>query len=254
MLTRLQKAATIIALALCFAGAIGMEVWQASYPPQSPSQRAAAPYSNKTYDSPTNESPEQAIARYNGDLVVFTAILATATIILAVATVGLGIGTIFQIRLARAEFIQTHRPQIILRDVWMENNKQEILYILVNIGGTKATVVESWILAEFIPRGRFIRPLRSYGHDDLGRLTFAAGEMKDLTYRVPGEISAYIMFPDAMRIGAENEPPMIGHFYFTGTILYSDDAGNKRRSVFRRRWDSLSEGFDRADPDLEYAD
>jgi hypothetical protein len=106
-----------------------------------------------------------------------------------------------------------------------------------------------------IRRDQFIRPLRSEGHDDLKSLTFAAGEIQELTYEVPGEIGAFIMVPDMMRIGIEDEPPISGDFYFTGAILYSDDAGTKRRSVFRRRWDHGRKGFYRLDdPDQEYAD
>jgi hypothetical protein len=247
MLTRFQKSAVTIALAICFVFAFGAEVWRASHSPQAPQQSNAAYNANKSNANTNKEGPDEAIARYNFWLMIFTGVLAVATIVL-------GTITGFQLRLARAELIQTHRPRIILRDVWLEKDKGEILYMLINVGGTKATIVESWVLAEFIQKGGAIRPLRSYGHDDLGKLTFAAGEMKDLTYRIPSGIAAYIRFPDMMRIGVEDKPPMIGHFYFTGAILYSDDAGNKRRSVFRRRWDTLWEGFHGPEEDQEYAD
>ena len=49
-----------------------------------------------------------------------------------------------QIALAREEFISTHRPKIVLRDVDLIGN--EIYYMLVNIGGTEATIIESWIM------------------------------------------------------------------------------------------------------------
>jgi hypothetical protein len=175
-------------------------------------------------------------------------LIAIATLVTAIATLAIAV---FGFR----QLIQTHRPRIILRDAWMELDKREILYMLENNGGTKATIVESRIMAEFIVSGQFIRPLRSQGHDDLGRLTFAAGEMKDLTYAIPNEVGFYIRHPDTMRIGIEDKPPMIGDFYFTGAILYSDAAGNKRRSIFRRRWDKDRKGFYRLnDLDQEYAD
>jgi hypothetical protein len=81
---------------------------------------------------------------------------------------------------ANREFVSTHRPRIILRDVWMDPDKQKILYVLVNIGDTKARMVESLIHFELMHRDQLIRPLRSQGHDDLKKLTFAAGEIKDL--------------------------------------------------------------------------
>jgi hypothetical protein len=95
---------------------------------------------------------------YNG------AVTAVATVFIGVFTWVLACVTGRQARLTRAsielvrnEFISTHRPRIILRDVCMGSGR-EVFYMLVNRGGTKATVVESWILAERIPPGQFIRP------------------------------------------------------------------------------------------------
>jgi hypothetical protein len=156
---------------------------------------------------------------------------------------------------SKKEFISSHRPRIILRDIWYEPRQGELFYMLFNTGGTAAKIVESWILAEFIPSDRPIRPLRSSGHDELGQITFAVGEMKDLTYSVPAHIGPYLLTPEMMRIRTERGPPMVGDFYFTGAILYEDDAGNRRRSVFRRRWDHERQGFFRMeDKDQEYAD
>ena len=157
--------------------------------------------------------------------------------------------------LSKNEFISSHRPRIILRDIWYEPTASDLSYMLFNTGGTAARIIESWILVEFISTGQPIRPLRSFGHNDFGPLIFAAGEMKDLTYSVPSEIGAYMLVPDMMRIGTDNRRPMVGEFYFTGAILYADDAGNHRRSVFRRQWDKDRKCFVRLDdPDQEYAD
>jgi hypothetical protein len=192
------------------------------------------------------------LEKYNG------AVTAVATIFIAAFTIVLAKVTGKQARLsresidlARSEFIATHRPRIVLRDVSFVDG--QILYMLVNTGDTKATVVESWILDEFVPTAQAIRPLRSAGHDDLGRITFAGGEVRDLTHAP--QMGAYIRIPDMMRIAVEDQPPMIGEIYFTGAILYSDDVGNRRRAVFRRRWDRGSKGFiGMNDSDQEYAD
>ena len=89
-MTRLQKAATIIVLALCFAGAIGMEVWQASNAVHvAVNQDAAKNKQHATDAESPKESAEEAIARYNRWLTIFTAILAVATVGLGFATVGL---------------------------------------------------------------------------------------------------------------------------------------------------------------------
>jgi hypothetical protein len=160
-----------------------------------------------------------------------------------------------QLKLARAEFISSHRPRIILRDVHLEG--RQVFYMLINTGDTDATIVESWILGEFVPDGVPIRPLRSFGHDDLGRLVLAAGETRDLTYDLPGDIGFAIMFPDSRRIGIEG-PPVFGQRYFAGTIVYADDLGVRRRSVFRRIWVDDRHAFVRLTAELErdheYAD
>ena len=88
------------------------------------------------------------------------------------------------------------------------------------------------------PQG-ILRPLRSFGYDDLKALHFAVGEMKDMTYRPPQAIDFF----------------KAGDLDFTGTIVYADRTGQRRRTVFRRRWDVERQGFCRlADPDQEYSD
>lgn len=247
-MTRLQKAAAIVALALFFAAAVAGELWEASHSPQAPQQNSASYNSNNASQNPQQEGAEKAIARYNKYLAYFTGILSIATIL---------IGTIngFQLWLARAEFVSTHRPRIILRDVHLIG--EIVHYMLVNVGDTPATIVESRIFAEFIEdRSRFA-PLRSEGQNDLGRLVIAAGEPKDLTYQLPPKISFAIKIPETRRIGIEG-PPVFGQRYFVGVIIYEDDLRIKRRSIFRRRWSDDSLTFARLKPeeerDHEYAD
>ena len=158
-----------------------------------------------------------------------------------------------QIALAREEFISTHRPKIVLRDVDLIGN--EIYYMLVNIGGTEATIIESWIMLEALIADHPVRNLRSFGHDDIGRLKLAAGEIKDLTKSLDDEGGILIRFPNAARIEIEGKPKRSGEVHFAGAVLYQDSLGNRRRSVFRRRWHNGRKCFCRIDdPDLEYAD
>jgi hypothetical protein len=103
-MTRLQKAATIIALALCFAGAIGMEVWQASNAVHvAVNQDTAKNKEHATDTDSPKESAEEAIARYNKWLTIFTAILAISTVGLGFATVGLYFVSQRQLRHAEIE-------------------------------------------------------------------------------------------------------------------------------------------------------
>ena len=128
-MTRLQKAATIIALALCFVGAIAGELWDASHAPQSPSQRAAANDNRKT-DTKTieerHQTAEDAIATYTLWLMAFTGIL-------AFATAGLGTLNFFQLRLARSEFLSANRPKIRVKHVWLARDIWQGTPIVINL-------------------------------------------------------------------------------------------------------------------------
>jgi hypothetical protein len=80
----------IIALAFCFAVAVAGEFWEASHIPHAPiNQSASAQHKNEGAGERPKESAEQAIARYNYWLTIFTAVLASATVILGFATIGL---------------------------------------------------------------------------------------------------------------------------------------------------------------------
>jgi hypothetical protein len=190
------------------------------------------------------------------------AVTAWATVVIGFFTVVLAFATIIQaaftraaIRLARDEFISSHRPRVILREVIWEGHA-DIHYTLVNVGETRATIVESWVMVEFVRQGSAVRPLRSLGHDDLGRIVLAAGEMREFTCVVPGELRVAMMFPDTRRIGIEGREPVLGERYFTGTIVYADDLDIRRQSAFRRIRDDKSHSFVRLkeERDQEYAD
>jgi hypothetical protein len=153
-MTRFQKAATIIALALCFAGAIGMEIWQSSGKSQPsashlPSQSIATCNDQNASHDAKRDCIDKALADYTFWLVI-------VTLILAAATIGLGISTIFQLRLARAEFISTHRPIVRVRRVYLSafaarfgadnishGDDVEIELIVSNAGDTDAHIVDS---------------------------------------------------------------------------------------------------------------
>jgi hypothetical protein len=120
------------------------------------------------------------------------------------------------------QYFAAHRPRLVLKDIHLE--KRQIFYILTNVGDTKATIVEGWIQVESWVNDAPLRPLRSAGHFDLKGCVFDGGEIKDLTYDLPAQFafsSGSIIIKDE---------------YFAGTIIYEDELGIKRRSVFRRRW------------------
>ncbi len=121
--------------------------YEASHAPTSPQQLSQHETATPPENGTAKENPEDAIARYNYWLT-------WVTFILAVATMGLGGIGIFQIRLARAEFITTHRPKIIIhaaefrRDVSKAQGRQGEEYFLgasllgFNVGESVAKNVE----------------------------------------------------------------------------------------------------------------
>lgn len=184
---------------------------------------------------------------------------AAATIVIALFTVVLALTGGVQgwltwraVNLTRLELIQTHRPRIILREVYIDDGK--IWFRLVNTGGTSATIIESYVMTEIANTKAALRSLLSTGKDDLGRRVLTGGEYKELPYK-PTHDHAFIF---NMGGGPGSGTLFTGPLYFTGTIVYVDDLGTRRRSVFRRQWHNGDRRFIRLPPeeerDNEYAD
>jgi hypothetical protein len=260
MLTQLQKTAAIIALAICFATAIGAEIWQASHPPPSPNQSRPSQEGHQSGYDAQRERPDEAIARYNRYLAYFTGILASATI-------GLGIGTVFQLRLARAELVANYRPRLRVRNVIVNPPNEALvsrigifqpnqpargqLYV-VNVGGSAAKITESHCIVFWNESGLPMR--RPYegdnGNNQIPRMKLEPGQS------TPG----LFMSDDAL----DNRATTIGNsiagglrLYVMGWIEYADDRGTKRRTSFCREFEKrggFAEGrfYAVADPDYEH--
>ncbi len=113
MLKRLQNV-VVIALALLLATGFGLEIWRASNAPRvSINQNAAQQKERSANAESPKESAEEAIARYNKWLTIFTAILAVATVGLGFATIGLYFVSQGQLKHAELESRRTrvHRAQ-----------------------------------------------------------------------------------------------------------------------------------------------
>jgi hypothetical protein len=151
-----------------------------------------------------------------------------------------------QVKLARTEFIATHRPRLIVHEVYIDGGR--IWFRLANIGSTKATIVESWAMTENVQGA--LRSLLSTGYDQYGRLDIAGGVSVDLPYDPPQD-HAFIL-----KVG--QRPNVVAPLHFTGTIVYVDELETRRRSVFRRLWHNGKRSFVRLDAeeerDSEYAD
>jgi hypothetical protein len=171
------------------------------------------------------------------------AITALATLVIAGFTGTLWLSTNRLWKVSIDEFNAAHRPRLIVRDVILDRDK--IRYLLINSGDASATVVESHIVTELIYPEAPVRPIWSAGFHDLDDRHFDAGETKLLTFQIIPDFIQYF----------RRSPAPTDRVDFTGTIVYTDRSGTKRRTVFRRSWLYPAMRFYRhPDPDQEYSD
>lgn len=155
------------------------------------------------------------------------------------------------------EFIASHRPKLILRDATAEQNMGELIvvnYIISNIGGTPATIIEGALRVkvfrgwEFEPENL---PEVVNGESDIDGHKLMPGEQIRLTFDNP-----------VLRWNGNNDTchtflePEYGLF-FSGQIFYGDQDGIRRSIGFRRKYFSeqhrfLATGND--EPHYEYQD
>ena len=110
----------VIALLLCLA--VALAVFSSR---NASIEQSAQPHKYYASNAQSQkESAEEAIARYNWWLTLFTAILAVATVGLGSATVGLYFAGRNQLQLARNEFLSTHRPELRLKHIWFSQDGQ----------------------------------------------------------------------------------------------------------------------------------
>jgi hypothetical protein len=118
-----------IAISLAFALLTLWILWsslQSTRPSIQNYSETAENRSTSSHSIEEREKPEEALARYTWWLTAFTCVLAFATIGLGAATLWLCLASERQFRLARDEFVASHRPKIrikhvvLARDIWHE--------------------------------------------------------------------------------------------------------------------------------------
>lgn len=126
-----------------------------------------------------------------------------------------------QVKLAREEFAASHKPRIILRDVSVveSGGKKQILFMLVNIGDAEATLKHSWRFLEFVAVDTPVRPVRAFGHVDLGATTFQPGQYFDFIYEFNQQEIDRQMAGVAIGGGG---PWRNFDTYFVGALIYAD--------------------------------
>jgi hypothetical protein len=156
---RVIAALVVLVVFLCWVD------WQTSYPPLTPSKAAATNDDHKTNAKTAEErhqATEDAIATYTLWLMAFTGIL-------AIATAGLGALNLFQVRLARSEFLSSHRPKIRLKHIWLNEDiwqQQPVIVTLVcvNTGVADAKLQEIGLRYEIVRNGATLPPAPDIDH------------------------------------------------------------------------------------------
>lgn len=267
-MVRRLKNVVIFALAVCFLVGFGREVWRASNISHVPiNQSSAAKQENKTNDATQKESTEQAIARYNWWLTIFTGVLAVATLGLVVATAGLYFAGRRQLQFIQAEFVTTQRPRLIARHVLLAADASPIDTIVmlghdadatgglsvVNIGGSDAKIVRGVYRIYFTKNSLPARPPLDHRPHELfaAETIIKRGESK--VVEIWGKVD--LGPPDSTGLRDirqfENEGWRV---YVMGEISYRDDGGAYHYMGFCRRRMRTGRFRPVKSPDYEYAD
>jgi hypothetical protein len=175
--------------------------------------------------------------------------------------------TLAATELARQEFVATHRPKLIVRDVapmnTASNNRVEIRYSIVNVGDSRGRVVQSDVYVEFFPEmAPMIVPTLANDKNDLEKaigepIILQGGQSKMLFYWTD-----HFTWDDRIKsdFGTtsdiwKNRPAQYVGLFFVGHIIYADDNGTLRHTAFRRRYEARGQRFyPISDAEHEYAD
>lgn len=182
------------------------------------------------------------------------------------------------IKLARDEFIATHRPKIILREAFcgpvLEGTEIRVIMNFANIGTTEGTIVNSVLDIEAVStkQTRFFLSPTAEAANELGTLTLAGGASRlvsfnDLPNRRPNTAAPPTWNNELFGLksgyrAARDGPIETVHFrdhvvHLVGQLVYEDGQGQRRRTAFRRVLDPARQRFYRLEadePDLDYAD
>ena len=167
-----------------------------------------------------------------------------------------------QAETAAKEFISSHRPKLIVRELLRLTSVSpgrsiELRYVIANVGSSDAEVVESHVEIQDIRDG-ILRPLQPFeGANPIGRAVLAPGSH---IFREQGSTVSTLslavsrMVEERQRARGRQTEDGRG-VYFRGFVIYADKNGVRRRTGFCRIYDAETERFYATDdPDYEYAD
>lgn len=169
-------------------------------------------------------------------------VIAVFAVVLAVVTGGLILVGICQIRLARDEFISSHRPKLVVRNVhiirefkeeWPVGSPLGVNFEIANVGGTPTHIVGTEMSIAFIAGGLLPSPR----NPRQGQYAMPGWENFEIK---PGAlVQQWYGSPEAV-FKAEHFTRFHSNYhglFFVGHILYEDRSEIVRRTSFCRRFD-----------------
>jgi hypothetical protein len=165
------------------------------------------------------------------------------------------------IKLAREEFVSTHRPRIILREAIigsvLEGEPVSIHFHVANIGETKGTITRNSVSVEVVSVDRLMLHPSVEVKDDLGKIELGPGGAVVLKFQgetPKWETEKFKMKAFQTTAGVIERRDLKIHFF--GQLVYLDQNGISRRTAFRRELLPERQRFYRIanEPDLDYGD
>jgi hypothetical protein len=254
--------------------AMGLIVGSSLYPSQTTQQQSAEKRSNGTGQSQPDESTWHwmthdatgfftlglfvvaffQLGLFYRQLVLIRKSLDEAKIAANASTEAANAATT-QADLARSEFIATHRPKLVVRELYMPPStimqNAMVRYVIANVGSGSAEIVESHVMIQRIDRNDVLRPLESIkGENSIGSASIEA--VTHIVRTQDSMVTHQSLIVQHMRVGRGQDVPEL---FFRGFIIYADKNGLKRRTAFCRQYDFGAHRFRIVDdPDHEYAD
>jgi hypothetical protein len=140
----------------------------------------------------------------------------------------------FQFNLARNEFLAAHPPKLVVRRVYPLSNPTRIQYIVLNVGDTDATIIESdaIIRVELSESKLPFFPHYSGKRDVMGNPTIKRGAQIVLESRSDDLTDSWELIKDGSH-----------RVIFIGWMTYQNAGGNRGYTAFGRIYDVQKDGF-----------
>ncbi len=155
-----------------------------------------------------------------------------------------------QIKLAREEFVATHRPRLMLRRFYLndpvlaEGQALRIIFMIQNVGDSVGRVVEIRSATLVLGPGEPLRPNMGFGFAESFNVSLTSGQSE--IFPVSG--STPLGNDERMWV-----PQGKKTLFCLGAVIYLDEMDNRREIGFCRRYDAVHERWDKMDnPEYEY--